>query len=263
MDTLPSIEPAYDAFAWFYNRYWNERFHQSAFPVFERLFLARLPAAARVLDVCCGTGYLARLLVSRGLRVTGIDLSPEMVRYARRNVPEAEFQVADGRDFRFRACFHGAISTFDSLNHILTLPELECVFRNVSRALIRGGLFAFDILLEDACRAAWAGDFALVRDDHMLAVTGGRFDKTSRLARSRLTMFRRCRGRWLRSDAVVTEKCYTAEEIVRGLESVGFGAVTLYDARDLDIEPELGAGRMFVTARRDAAARKPRRLLCR
>jgi len=65
---------AYDYFAWFYNRYWNEEFHSLAFPILERIWLARLPEAARILDACCGTGYLAGILAERGYKVTGVDV---------------------------------------------------------------------------------------------------------------------------------------------------------------------------------------------
>ena len=57
---------AYDDFAWFYDRYWSHEFHSVAFPVLERIWLPRLAPAARILDVCCGTGYLAGLLAERG-----------------------------------------------------------------------------------------------------------------------------------------------------------------------------------------------------
>ena len=80
---------AYDDFAWFYNHYWNEDFHALAFPILERIWLARVPAGSRILDVCCGTGYLAGMLVGRGYRVEGVDVSAEMIAYARRNVPGA------------------------------------------------------------------------------------------------------------------------------------------------------------------------------
>ena len=58
---------AYDDFAWFYNRYWNEEFHGLAFPILERIWLPRVPLNGRILDVCCGTGYLAGLLFGAGL----------------------------------------------------------------------------------------------------------------------------------------------------------------------------------------------------
>lgn len=53
------------------------------------------PVPARVADLGCGTGTLARLLVDEGYAVDGLDLSPEMIRRARAKVPEAKFKVGD------------------------------------------------------------------------------------------------------------------------------------------------------------------------
>src|SRR5437764_10406155 len=73
----------YDSFAPFYQRYWNQEFHGLAFPILERIWLPRVPAGARILDLCCGTGYLAGLLVKRKYRVTGFDESAAMIDLAR------------------------------------------------------------------------------------------------------------------------------------------------------------------------------------
>src|ERR1051325_3517154 len=113
----------YDDFAWFYNRYWNEEFHSLAFPLLERIWLSRIPPRSRILDICCGTGFLAGLLSSRGYTVTGIDASATMIQYARENVPAAEFRVCDATQFRLPRNFDAAVSTFDSLNHILNPGE--------------------------------------------------------------------------------------------------------------------------------------------
>jgi RimJ/RimL family protein N-acetyltransferase/2-polyprenyl-3-methyl-5-hydroxy-6-metoxy-1,4-benzoquinol methylase len=53
------------------------------------------PAPARVADLGCGTGSLAHLLTEEGYDVTGVDLSPEMVRRARAKVPGVTFVEAD------------------------------------------------------------------------------------------------------------------------------------------------------------------------
>jgi len=54
----------------------------------------------RVLDVGCGTGFLAFRLAELGHIVTGIDLSPKMIGIAQRKAKEAaqqiDFQVGDG-----------------------------------------------------------------------------------------------------------------------------------------------------------------------
>lgn len=46
----------------------------------------RLDPGARVLDVGCGTGTLAAILARRGAHVTGIDISPPMLRVAARRL---------------------------------------------------------------------------------------------------------------------------------------------------------------------------------
>jgi SAM-dependent methyltransferase len=241
---------SYDDFAWFYNRYWNEEFHGLAFPILERIWLSRLPSHARILDVCCGTGYLAGLLAARGYAVTGVDASEAMIGFARENVPGAAFHVADAASFHVPGRFDAAVCTFDSVNHILEPRDLEKAFRRTAAALEPGGLFAFDVLLEEAYQTNWGESFTLVRDDHVLAITGSGFDFRTRMARCTITMFRLLDGVWRRSDVTIHERSYTADQIGAALERAGFRGTSFYDARDLGMESQLGVGRTFlVTAK--------------
>jgi SAM-dependent methyltransferase len=240
----------YDDFAWFYDRYWGEEFHAAAFPILERIWLRRLPPGAHVLDVCCGTGHLSALLTARGCRVTGLDVSSEMIVRARSNAPAAEFIVTDAARFRLPATFDAAVSTFDSLNHLTDPGALEAAFRNIAAALRPGSLLAFDMLLEEAYRTHWGESFALVRDDHLLTITGGAFDGRSRKARVNVTMFRLLDGVWQRSDATVEERCYSSDEISNALARAGFGELLCYDAGDLGMDGQLGEGRTFFVATR-------------
>ena len=239
---------SYDDFAWFYERYWSEEFHSAAFPILERIWLDRLPAGARVLDVCCGTGNLAALLAARGFYVTGVDASPEMLVYARANAPTAEFILADAASFHLPASYDAAVSTFDSLNHLLEPAALAAALRNIGAAVRPGGLLAFDMLLEEGYQTRWGESFALVRDDHLLAISGAAFDSRARIARLTITMFRIVEGAWRRSDVTIAERCYSADEISRALEVAGFGELLCYDAGDLGMAGQLGEGRTFFVA---------------
>jgi demethylmenaquinone methyltransferase/2-methoxy-6-polyprenyl-1,4-benzoquinol methylase len=53
-------------------------------PLGRRFLVSRLPRGGRVLDVATGTGLVAAELLRRGFRVTGVDLSPEMLAVAHR-----------------------------------------------------------------------------------------------------------------------------------------------------------------------------------
>jgi SAM-dependent methyltransferase len=80
---------------------------------YDAFLLGQLPAPpARLLEVGCGTGALCRAAAAAGHTVTGIDLSPEMVRVARQ-------RTADSCPVTFRC------GDFFSL----TLPEegFDCV----------------------------------------------------------------------------------------------------------------------------------------
>jgi SAM-dependent methyltransferase len=246
----------YDDFAWFYNRYWNEEFHSLAFPILERIWLPRVARKGRILDICCGTGYLAGLLDAREYRVTGIDASAEMIAHARENVPGAAFQAADAGSFRVLGKFDGAVSTFDSLNHILDEKDLAAAFQRIAAALKPGAPFAFDMLLESAYRTNWTDAFSIVRDDHVLLLSGSGFDFRTRLAQCRITMFRLLDGVWTRSDVEVLERCYTSDEIDAALSGAGFEETACYDARDLGMSGQLGQGRTFVVTTRSTKRAK-------
>jgi SAM-dependent methyltransferase len=248
----------YDDFAWFYDRYWNEEFHDVAFPILERIWLPRVPHTGRILDVCCGTGYLAGLLADRGYRVAGFDLSPEMIACARRHAPAAEFHVADAAEYRPPRDYDAAVSTFDSLNHVLNPATLDAIFSNIGAALKPGATFTFDVLFEEAYRTRFGEGFAIVRDDHLLTITGSRYNPHDRIAQCLITMFRLIDGQWRRSDALMRERCYSPDEIDRALDRAGFGDVACYDARDLGMGGQLGEGRTFYVATKRPSRRAAR-----
>jgi SAM-dependent methyltransferase len=238
---------AYDSFAWFYQRGWGDHYHEQARPVFEKHVFPRWPSNARVLDLCCGSGDLAQTLAGHGYRVTGIDGSIEMLRYARERVPEAEFFHEDARTFRFEDAFDAAASTFDSLNHILEIEELEAVFRNVYRALAAGGLFTFDMNMEECFRTLWRGTDSTV-DEGSASITRGSYDPATKLGCAAVTMFRLDEGEWRRFDVSVFERCYSQAEIEDALARAGFRDIEMHEAYELGMRTDLALGRAFFFA---------------
>ncbi|MBI3976083.1 MAG: methyltransferase domain-containing protein [Armatimonadetes bacterium] len=240
----------YDAFAWFYNRYWGGTFASRFLAVIEQLLLSHLPPEARILDLCCGTGQLAGVLHAQGFRVTGLDGSEAMLALARANAPGVEFVAADARRFLLPAAYHGVLSTFDSLNHIMSLDELTAVFRNVHAALLDGGRFLFDLNMEGGYRARWRGSVAFVEEDNVCAVRA-RFDPDERVGRNEITMFRLEGGVWRRSDVTLVQRCYTEAEVRGVLGEAGFGEISTREAeRDLGMTGNVG--RTLFLARRAA-----------
>ena len=64
----------------------------------------KLKSNGKYLDLCCGTGDLAKLIskyVSSPGKVTGLDLSPSMLNIARRNYHNIEWISADASSLPF------------------------------------------------------------------------------------------------------------------------------------------------------------------
>ena len=232
----------YDKFAWIYSKHWGDAFTGSALSVLEKFVLKQLTPRARILDLCCGTGNLARVLSSRkGHIVTGIDGSPEMLRFARKNAPKCNFISADARNFKLKQPVDLVISAFDSLNHVLNLAQLKLVFENTYRALKPKGVFVFDLNLEDGFKVRWRGSFGIVENDHALVATSN-YDAKQRIGRMNITMFFRRRASWTRSDVSLKEKSYDRKEIVSALRQVGFRKIRAYDSQDDLRMREVGRG---------------------
>jgi len=247
MGTGCNSPAVYQGLGWFYDRYWRE-YGEAAAPALDRLVVARVPRGARILDLCCGTGQIAADLTRRGFRVTGLDGSLDMLVFARRSAPEAALAAADARCFALRPCFDAAICTFDSLNHLLRIADVEAAMRNVHDALVPGGLFIFDINMEEAYRREWGKSSTIAEPDHLCYVRG-RYDAERRLGVTEITTFRLENG-WTRQDLTVYQRCYTRGEMREALARVGFRDIEVQAAKALGVEGRLAIGRVYFTSRK-------------
>jgi len=108
---------------------------------------------ASVGDIGCGTGRLEPYLAARGLSPRGIDLSPEMIRVARRDQPGFEYDVADLRELPFADASRAGIVCWYSLMY-LAPSDRSAAFAELARVVKPGGYLV---------TAFKAGDSALRR----------------------------------------------------------------------------------------------------
>ncbi|WP_135229775.1 class I SAM-dependent DNA methyltransferase [Deinococcus fonticola] len=110
------------------------------------------------LDLACGTGGFTRELQHAGLTVTGLDGSPDMLKEARRRLPDVAFVEGDLRSFTLNGSFDLITCVFDSLNNLLSREDLGAAFRQMHAHLNPGGLLACDLNTRLGVRELWEGD---------------------------------------------------------------------------------------------------------
>lgn len=116
----------------------------SARAAWMEILCAALPLEnAAILDAGCGTGSLSVVLAELGHKVTGIDISPEMIKRAEAKAAAAgqtiDFHVMDATDPQFEP------ASFDAIvcRHILwALPEPDQVLRRWIKLLKPAGRLA-------------------------------------------------------------------------------------------------------------------------
>jgi SAM-dependent methyltransferase len=107
-----------------------------------------IPANAEVLELGCGAGLPMTARLARGRRLTGIDISPEQVRRARRNVPDATFRVGDMAALTFEPASFDAVVAFYSFTHV-PRDEQAALFERIHGWLRPGGRFIASLGVED------------------------------------------------------------------------------------------------------------------
>lgn len=110
-------------------------------------FLARLAGRGAALEFAVGTGRVAVPLAARGVPVTGIELSPAMVRQLRHRASAEEVAVVVGDMATVTAPGEFALVylVWNSITNLRTQDEQVACFANAARHLWPGGRFVIEV----------------------------------------------------------------------------------------------------------------------
>jgi SAM-dependent methyltransferase len=100
-----------------------------------------------ILDIGCGTGKHASLLADKGYQLHGVDMSPQMISIAKKNLKEKKnllFSLSNISNLKLKKKFDVIISVFHVMSYQTKNNELIKAFEIVKKHLISGGIFIFD-----------------------------------------------------------------------------------------------------------------------
>lgn len=103
-------------------------------------FAKLIVVGAKVLDIGCGPGNVAKQLFTvKPMQITGVDLSEEMVKLARSNVPAGEFYTQDIRSLDFPRDHFDAVMMSFCIVHLSDEEAYE-LLANAINSICPGGV---------------------------------------------------------------------------------------------------------------------------
>lgn len=243
---------AYHELAFSYDRLTNDVDYEATVKFYEEILKREGVQPRTAVDLACGTGSVALLLAKKGLQVTAVDMSWEMLTVAQQKAQEA------GTDIRF-VCqslqqlhlpvgVDLAVCALDSMDYILDPDDCAQAIKRVYKALNPGGCFIFDVNTPEKLRAM-DGQIFLDEDDDVFCVWRGEFDEQTNICSYGMDLFRRSGNVWQRSFEEHQEYAYSAQQLVQYLRDAGFTSIGVYGDRKF-AAPQAGEQRIYLKARK-------------
>ena len=243
---------AYHELAQSYDRLTNDVDYDATVEFYYDILAREGISPRTAVDLACGTGSVALRLAQRGLQVTAVDLSWEMLMVAQQKAAEADvypqFACQPLQQLRLPRGVDLAVCALDSIDYILDPKDCELAIQRIFKALNPGGCFIFDVNTPEKLRAM-DGQVFLDEDEDVYCVWRGEFDEATNICSYGMDLFQRQGDLWQRSFEEHQEYAYSADQLVGYLKKAGFTSIAVYGDRTFD-SPAEGEQRIYLKARK-------------
>ena len=243
---------AYHDLAFSYDRLTNDVDYEATVDFYFEILGKEMLQPRTAVDLACGTGSVALLLAKRGLQVTAVDMSWEMLTVAQQKAAEAnvfpKFVCQKLQQLKLPKGVDLAVCALDSIDYILDPADCKEAIRRVYKALNPGGCFIFDVNTPEKLRAM-DGQVFLDEDDDVYCVWRGEFDAQTNICSYGMDLFQRRGEVWHRSFEEHREYAYSADQLTGYLKEAGFTSIAVYGDRKFS-DPAEGEQRIYLKARK-------------
>ncbi|MFO8017778.1 MAG: class I SAM-dependent methyltransferase [Promethearchaeia archaeon] len=150
-DTTDNVDPEVNKFFFNTPKLWDEltanqdRFQKQSKKILDIVGKIFPTYSISLLDVGCGTAGHFDLYTDRGIKCTGVDLNPNMIKYARRKYPETEFYIQDMKDLTFQEDFQVITCLNSTFLYNITNKEIISTLKSFQKALVSEGILIIDV----------------------------------------------------------------------------------------------------------------------
>jgi len=243
----------YSDFAAFYDRLMQDADYDGRTEYVLKLFERFGKKPSLLLDLACGTGEFSLRLANKGIEVIGVDISEDMLAFARGKAESAAnpvlFLCQAAEELDLYGTVDSAVCLMDSLNHITDLRALKKALGKVSLFLERDGLFIFDLNTPYKHKKVLGDNVFVLEDEELFCVWQNNTDKRSLLTDIYLDFFVAEGGSYRRYSEAFSERAYPIAKITELLSSVGLETVAVLEDMSF-LPPREDSQRVFFVARK-------------
>ena len=221
---------SYVDFALFYDRLTDNIDYKALAEMYAGLLCRYGAKGGELLDLACGTGSLSVPLAERGFRVTGGDISQEMLTAAAGKSSKVRWICLDMTRIPFEERFDAVVCTLDSINHLPDLNAVQQCFDGAYRSLKEGGVFAADLNTPYKHRQVLGNNAYTFDYEGLYCGWQNELDDADPL--NRVDMFldffvENKDGSYTRYSDSVSEIAPEPEQVVQMLEKSGFSSIEI------------------------------------
>lgn len=211
-------------------------------------------SGSRIVELGCGTGAFTLQMCNLGYKMTGIDLSPDMLSVARDKFEKTDFadtvfSEQDMQEFTLPEKVDALVCVCDSINYIMDKEGLEKVFRCAEQSLKSNGVFIVDLKTKHFYENVLAYNTMAENFPTCSYIWDNYYHEEERVNEYMLTLFVQDGKFFRRFIENHFQKAYETDEMIQAARRSGFTNISVYDAFTTD-KPDKNSERVYFVFRR-------------
>ena len=224
----------YGVFATYYDRLTQNVNYKGRAEYFRTLLCTYGICEGTLLDLACGTGKILYEMAALGYDTIGVDSSVDMLSLARNRAEYDKYSplllCQEMQELDLHGTVDCALSSLDSINHLLERDHVLKTFERVILFLNPGGVFVFDVNTPYKHEHVLADNSFVYDLDDLFCVWQNTYEAENHEVEMVLDFFTKTQGEnYRRQTQVIWERAYELEDLKSMLKSAGFKPMGVFE----------------------------------
>ncbi len=237
----------YEEFAYIYDRLMHQDIDYDAWcDYIENMFDLHGVSPDTLCELACGTGNITSRLSSRGYKMTGVDISSQMLRVAQAKTGEVEFICSDMSKLKLDDKYDAFLCMIDGLNYVITPKAVINTLKAVKEHLSENGIFVFDISSQYKLKEIIGNETFIHSEYDVFYSWENRFIEKYNLSDMLLNFFVRDGEKYKRFEERHLQRGWSIPQMKTMLKKAGFTEISVYNELTFDAPTDKTQRLVFV-----------------